>query len=87
MWELVDHAISTGHINKGLAETLIVPIPMVDNPITFRDFRPINLCNVLLKVVSKVIVNRVGPFLDNIIGSLQSSFIPGRSTSVSAIIA
>ena len=60
--EMVSHSIATSHIDEGLTKTLIVPIPKVDSPTTLRDFRPISLCNVLLKVVSKVIMNKLpGP--------------------------
>lgn len=64
-----------------------MPIPKVDDPKTFRDFRPISLCNVLLKLISKIMVRRIRPFLDDIVGPLQSSFIPGRGTSDNALIA
>lgn len=87
--EMVSHSIATSHIDEGLTKTLIVPIPKVDSPTTLRDFRPISLCNVLLKVVSKVIMNKfkLRPSHDSIIGALQRSFIPGRRTSDNTIIA
>lgn len=55
--------------------------------LAFKEFRPINLCNVLFKLISKVLVNRVRPYLDSIIGPLQSSFIPNRGTGDNAIVA
>lgn len=87
VWELVANSITTGHIHEGLARTLIVLILKNDNPTSLKEFRPISLCNVVLKVVSKVIVNRVRPHSDNIIGSLQSSFIPGMGSKDNVIIA
>lgn len=80
VWELVAKAFSTGSIPEHLAETLIVPIPKIDDPQSLRDFRPISLCNVLLKVISKVLVGRIRPHLEEIIGPLQSSFISKRGT-------
>ena len=38
-------------------------------------------------MITKVLVNRLRPFLDDLIGPLQSSFIPGRNTSDNALIA
>jgi hypothetical protein len=38
-------------------------------------------------LITKVLVNRLRPFLDDLIGPLQSSFIPGRNTSDNALIA
>jgi hypothetical protein len=87
VWHLVSEAFSTGVIDPKLAETLIVPIPKVDVPSTLKDFRPISLCNVLLKTISKVLVSRIRPFLDKFVGPLQSSFIPKRGTADNAIIA
>lgn len=87
VWELVVPAFSIGHIDPHLAETLIVPIPKIDEPKTLRDFRPISLCNVLLKLISKVLVRRIRPFLDDLIGPLQSSFIPNRGPADNALIA
>ena len=48
---------------------------------------PISLCNVILKIISKVLVNRICPFQDLVIGPLQSSFIPGKGTTDNALIA
>jgi hypothetical protein len=75
------------YIEPKLTETLIVPIPKVDVPKCLKDFRPISLCNVLLKLISKILVQRIRPFLNDLIGPLQSSFIPNRGTTGNALIA
>jgi hypothetical protein len=40
----------------------------------------------LHKIISKIIVSRLRPFLDGIVSPLQNSFIPGRSTKDNAIV-
>lgn len=87
VFDLVNKAFSTGCIDNHLAETLIIPIPKIDDPSTLKDFRPINLCNVLLKLISKILVKRVRPYLDTFIGPLQSNFILNRGTADNALIA
>ncbi|XP_028055196.1 uncharacterized protein LOC114259389 [Camellia sinensis] len=71
---------------KVINETLIVLIPKIDNPENIRQFRPISLCNVSYKIITKLIVGRIRPLLDNLICPNQSSFIPGRNTTDNIII-
>lgn len=40
--------------------------------------RSILLCNVLVKVISKVLANRLKPMMSKITAKMKSSFIPGR---------
>lgn len=83
---LIAQAFSTGDFNPSLADTLIALIPKVDCPTKFKEFRPISLCNIVYKLIIKVLVNRISPSLDQIIGPFQSSFLSGRGTSDNAII-
>ena len=69
-----------------MAETLIIIIPKIDNPAHHKNFRPISLRNVAYKVISEVLVNRLRPFLDKLIGPWQNSFIPHCGTGDNAII-
>ena len=50
-------------------------IPKKDKPTTFADFRMISLCNLLYKLVSKVIAIRLKPHLDTHISSEQYGFL------------
>lgn len=86
VWHFVRDAFAQGYFNEQLAETLMVLIPKSDHPTSFKEFRPISLCNAVYKILTKVLVTRLRPMLARIISPLQSSFIPGRSTKDNAII-
>ena len=78
VWKLVSDAFTSGTLDYRLMETLIVPIPKVEHPSRFTKLRPISLCNVIYKVITKVMVNCLHPHLDELIGPFQSRSVPGR---------
>ncbi|MCI32183.1 RNA-directed DNA polymerase (Reverse transcriptase), partial [Trifolium medium] len=76
VFKLVKDAFTSGHFDPTISNTLIALIPKVDSPTTFRELRPISLCNIVYKLITKVLVNRLRPLLDSLIGPYQSSFLP-----------
>ena len=56
-------AVNSGVIPPGWNTTTIVLIPKVDNPEKVAEFRPISLCNIVYKVISKMLAARLKVFL------------------------
>lgn len=56
---------TSGTMPEGVNDAVIVLIPKKDFPEDLRDFRPISVCNVIYKVVSKCLVNRLRPSCRN----------------------
>ena len=77
----------TGIMPDGANITSIVLIPKVSNPSKISEYRPISLCNVIYKVVSKCLVNRLRPLLDGIVTPAQSAFVPGRMITDNVLLA
>ena len=57
--------------------TFLSLIPKSEGVEVLGKFRPIALCNVIYKIIAKVIENRIKPLLLGIISLEQSGFIEG----------
>ncbi|CAN1126222.1 Transposon TX1 uncharacterized 149 kDa protein [Linum perenne] len=63
---------------KYVNSILLALIPKKFNAADMKDYRPISCCNVIYKVISKVLANRLSKVLPSIISPAQTAFIKGR---------
>ena len=81
------HYLNSGTLPEHLNHTFITLIPKKRNPEFAYEFRPISLCNVLYKIFSKVLANRLKKILPNIITENQSAFTKSRLISDNILVA
>jgi hypothetical protein len=78
-------------INKHLLNeqnyTFIALVPKQTGSHTVRQFRLIRLCNIVYKIISKVLANRFKTLIPKIISPFQLAFVPGRNIQDNSILA
>lgn len=87
IFKVVSDAFSSCSIPSGLNHTLIALVPKIDGPQHMINFRPISLCTTTYKIISKIIVSRIRPLMQNLISPNQVSYVPGRNISDNIMVA
>lgn len=64
-----------GFMLKQLNHTNIALIPKSTSAFMVKHFRPISLCNVIYKIISKILSNRLQPLLSKLISPMQAAFV------------
>lgn len=72
---------------RGVFETLLVHMPKVESPMLLKKFRPISLCNVVCKIVTKIVATQMRQLMSFLVSSNQCSFVPRRHSSNNVIAA
>ncbi|OMO88655.1 reverse transcriptase [Corchorus capsularis] len=85
--EAMDNHLDDGLPLPKINHTNVVLIAKVSSPETVKDFRPIGLCNVVFKIVSEALANRLKLILPQVIGENQSAFVPECMIFYNAMIA
>jgi hypothetical protein len=66
--------------------TFIALVPKKLGASTVHQFQPISLCNIIYKIISKILVNRFKGLLHHFISLFQSAFIPSRNIQDNTIL-
>ena len=94
-WNLVKNQIiadimgffETGILPEDWNHTHLCLIPKISNPERMSDIRPISLCSVLYKIVSKILSARLKKHLPAIVSPTQSAFVAERLASDNILLA
>ena len=73
-----EQARTHGKISGALSSTFLTLIPKCEKPSTFVDFYLISLCNLVYKVISKIVALRLKPLLNRFIYAQQFGFLKDR---------
>ena len=85
--EAVLSVLNSCHFLHKMNHTHIMLIPKKNNPKYLSEFRPISLSNVISRIYSKVLANRLKIILPNVISDAQSAFMPDRLITDNTTIA
>jgi hypothetical protein len=83
----VQNFFQSGRLLKQLNHTFIALIPKIDGASLMNQFRPIALCNVVYKIISKILASRLKTMLPKFISPWQGAFVLGRLIQDNSIIA
>ncbi|XP_073120503.1 uncharacterized protein [Henckelia pumila] len=94
-WDFVQHDVMDAVLDffrgslmpQGFTATTITLIPKVEGAQAWTDFRPISLCNVSNKIISKLLYSRLRSVVGRLVFQSQSGFVPGRMIADNILLA
>ncbi|KAK4382073.1 hypothetical protein Sango_2907500 [Sesamum angolense] len=77
----------SGRMLRQLNHTIIALVPKSEHSPSVADYRPISCCNVIYKVITKIIADRLSHRLVQLIDSSQAAFVGGRNITNNIFLA
>ena len=84
---MVKAFFASGELDERINQTNICLIPKTERPKSMSEFRPISLCNVSYKIISKILSTRLKKILPKLISETQSAFVACRLITDNILIA
>ena len=72
VWKIVEESRKNKGVLRAFNSTFLTLIPKEDGDDSPVKFIPIALCNVIYKIITKVVANRLNPILSDLIANEQS---------------
>ena len=79
--------LNSGNLPPSLCHSFTTLIPEVNNPKYISQYRPISLSNVLYRIFSKVLANRLKKVLPHLVSEQQSAFVKDKLISDNIMVA
>ncbi|KAL0407657.1 UNVERIFIED_CONTAM: hypothetical protein Sradi_1700100 [Sesamum radiatum] len=73
------HRQRSGWILRQLNHTIIALVPKSEHSNSVADYRPLSCCNVIYKVITKIIPDCLSTALEHLIDSSQAAFVGGQN--------
>lgn len=84
--KVVTDFFSTGVMPSQISRSNLVLIPKVEGAAKVGQFRPISVCNLIYKIISKILSIRMRPFIGRCVSNAQTAFVPGREISENIVL-
>jgi hypothetical protein len=85
--EAITGFFNSSSLLREVNATIISLVPKKVNPSAMGDFKPIACCNVIYKCITRILSNRMLPFLSDLVSKNQFAFISARSISENVLLA
>lgn len=84
---MFNSSLIKSYLDQNINHTHICLFPKIENHVTIKDFSPISLANVSYKLISKILAERLKPWLHGILSENQSAFIQDRLITDNVLVA
>lgn len=86
MVKAAQYLISHEHIMREMNHTYISLIPKMEGRLGWNNFFLIALCNVMMKILTKILATRLWTVLDKLVSPSKADFIPNWSVTENTIL-
>ena len=75
---MVEQSRQEGYVLGALNSNFTALIPKINKHVSFNDYRPISLCNLSSKVITKIISNNIKPIMEEMMTKKYFVFLVDR---------